>query len=115
MIFVHYDTYQDLDIIIIQSDEVEQEGDGADDVECALNKSAVVFKYKPNKREKYDLLLTLEGKKKTIIKQLKTQLKKHRGIKWFVSVETRVVRSNPEGRGSDLNPPLSIHLHDLSQ
>lgn len=63
-----------------------------------------MLKYKPHKREKYDLLLTLGGKKKTIIKQLKTQLQKRRGIKWFMCVKVKMVKTSPDGKDQTSEP-----------
>ena len=61
-------------------------------------------KYKPNKREKYDLLLTLEGKKKNILKKLKQELLKRRGIKWFLCSKVKMVKSTPEGEDQTSTP-----------
>ncbi|XP_031559528.1 zinc finger protein 766-like isoform X2 [Actinia tenebrosa] len=86
------------DAEIMEYENDEQHGGGPVDQECALNNSATKFKYNPNKREKYDLLLTLGGKKKTIMKQLQKQLKKHRGIKWFLCVQVKMMKSSPDGK-----------------
>ncbi|XP_031559527.1 zinc finger protein 350-like isoform X1 [Actinia tenebrosa] len=92
--------YEEYDGPILGDDDEndEQHGGGPVDQECALNNSATKFKYNPNKREKYDLLLTLGGKKKTIMKQLQKQLKKHRGIKWFLCVQVKMMKSSPDGK-----------------
>ena len=74
----------------------EQEGGGQEE-DCALDNNATVNKYYPNNQQKYDLLLTLEGKKKNVMKKIKSQLKKHRGIKWFLSNNVKMVKTSPDG------------------
>ena len=75
---------------------------------CALDKNATTFKYSPNKKQKYDLLLTGQGKKKTVLKQLKNQLQKHRGVKWFICSKVKMVKSSPEGEDQVSTPHLEF-------
>ncbi|KAK3718101.1 hypothetical protein QZH41_017198 [Actinostola sp. cb2023] len=82
---------------VLQDDDVRQEGGGEVEEDCALDGNVSLLKFQPNKREKFDLQLTLEGKKKNIIKQLKTQRQKHRGIKWFLCVKVRMIKTSPDG------------------
>ncbi|KAK3754329.1 hypothetical protein QZH41_017840 [Actinostola sp. cb2023] len=82
---------------VLQDDDVRQEGDGEVEEDCALYGNVSLLKFQPNKREKFDLQLTLEGKKKNIIKQLKTQRQRHRGIKWFLCVKVRMIKTSPDG------------------
>jgi len=89
-----------------QVGSVNQDGGGQDDieelsdveVECALDELAVRFRYHPNKQQKYDLLLTLQGKKKNITKQLGKELKKKKGIKWFICTKVKMVKTSPDGQ-----------------
>jgi len=82
---------------VLLDDDVRQEGGGEVEEDCALDGNVSLLKFQPNKREKFDLQLTLEGKKKNIIKQLRKQLDKHRGIKWFLCVKVRMIKTSPDG------------------
>ncbi|XP_020917577.1 uncharacterized protein LOC110254870 [Exaiptasia diaphana] len=55
------------------------------------------FQYKPRTEEKYDLSLTLKGKKSHLHRQLNKQLEAKKGIKWFVSVKAQLFKSNKDG------------------
>ena len=100
--------------------QTEQEG-GGQETECALNGNATVHKYHPKKNEKYDLLLTLEGKKKSIVNKLEKELKKHRGIKWFLCTKVKIVKSSPEGQEQTLSPHFrsmcnkTTNAHDIEK
>lgn len=72
--------------------------------ECALDKNASMTTYKPNKQEKYDLTLTLQGKKNVIIKKLTKELQKRRGVKWFLCTKTNMVRSNHDDEDQVATP-----------
>jgi len=84
---------------------------GGGEVECALDDNATTFKYTPNKKEKYDLLLTLQGKKKNVLKQLKKQLEKHRGIKWFLCTKVEMIKSSPDGEDQVSTPHFRSVCH----
>ena len=75
----------------------DDEQDGGQHEECALDENATIHKYNPNKQEKYDMLLALQGKKNTIINNLKKQLQKKKGIKWYISVKVRMIIISPDG------------------
>jgi len=65
--------------------------------ECALDKNAIITTYKPNKQEKYDLVLTLQGKKSAILTKLKKELRKRRGVKCFLSTQTNMIKDTTDG------------------
>jgi len=66
--------------------------------ESALHRNATIYKYNPNKQEKHDVILTTQGKRKKSINQIKKQQRIHRGIKWFICVKVRMVKTTPEGQ-----------------
>ena len=83
---------------------MNQEGGGDETKECAIKEKATIFKYRPNQKEKNDLLLTLEGKKKMVVQRLEKELDKHRGVKWFLCYKVQLVRSNPDGEDQVSTP-----------
>lgn len=87
----------------------EQDGGQVDEEGCALDGNATIYKYNPNNQEKNDLLLTLRGKKNTIIKNLKQQLMKKGGIKWYLSVKVRMVKTSPHTADQSSEP----HFHSV--
>lgn len=80
-----------------------QEG-GGETKECAIKEKATIFNYKPNQKQKNDLLLTLKGKKDLVIKRLQNQIQRHRGIKWYLCSKVQLLKSNPDGTEQKSTP-----------
>jgi hypothetical protein len=76
---------------------LEEKTDEKVEEESAIEENLKVYKMTPNKNEKYDLSLTLQRKKRAAVKNLKKELAKKRGIKWFLCVQVRMVKNNPDG------------------
>ena len=99
----------------------DQDGGQIDQEECALGDNANVSKYNPNKTEKYDILLALQGKKRTIIKNLEKQLTKRGGIKWYLSAKVRMVKTSPDGDDQSSEPHFrskcntTINTNDIEE
>lgn len=83
---------------------MNQEGGSEVRKDCAIEEKATIFKYSPNQKEKNDLLLTLAGKEEMILKRLEKQLQKHRGIKWYLSSQLRMVKASPDGEDQVSTP-----------
>ena len=82
---------------------MEQEG-GGEIKECALKEKATIFKYHPNKRQKNDLLLTLNGKKKMVVKRLQNKLKEQHGVKWYLCSKVQLLKPTPDGEDQVSTP-----------
>ncbi|KAK3747985.1 hypothetical protein QZH41_003960 [Actinostola sp. cb2023] len=67
-----------------------------------MQDSLKTFKFKPRIKEKYDLRLCLQGKKKALLNRLQRELASKRGImiKWFVSVQVKFIK--PKADGTDI-------------
>ena len=65
----------------------------------AVKDSLKTFKFKPRIQEKYDLSKLLYGKKESLVNRLSQELKAKRGLKWFVSVQVKLIK--PKADGSD--------------
>lgn len=73
-------------------------GEGEGECKSALKGGLNTFTYKPRERERRDLTLSLQGKRKYLIKQLANQLKKKKGLKWFLSVKIKFVKTQDSSR-----------------
>ncbi|XP_020915114.2 zinc finger imprinted 3, partial [Exaiptasia diaphana] len=78
-------------------DQEALQDEPCDDSTSAIEGSLKVFHYKPRVKEQYDMQLTLKGKKAPINKQLNKQLTMKKGIKWYISVQAKLVKTNSEG------------------
>ena len=58
----------------------------------AMKDSLKTFKFKPPIQEKYDLSTLLNGKKKSLVNRLSQEPKSKRGLKWFVSVQVKLIK-----------------------
>ena len=72
--------------------------------ESALNRNLKTVQMKPRINEKHDLTLFLKGKKANIFKNLKTELKEKKGVKWFISVQVKMVKYRPDGQDEFATP-----------
>ena len=72
----------------------EMENDGC---ESAINENLKTILMKPRINEKHDLTLFLQGKKSNVLKNLKAELKEKKGVKWFISVQVKMVKYTPDG------------------
>ena len=74
-----------------------------------MKDSVKTFKFKPRIQEKHDLRMLLHGKKKSLVNRLSQELKTKRVLKWFVSVQVKLMK--PKADGSDeISEP---HFHSL--
>ena len=74
--------------------EEKAENDGCD---SAINGKLKTIQMKPRVNEKYDLSLFLQGKRVNVLKNLERELKEKRGLKWFITVQVRMVKYRPDG------------------
>ena len=72
--------------------------------ESALNGNLKTVQMKPRINEKHDLTLFLKGKKANIFKNLKTELKEKKGVKWFISTQVKMVKYRPDGQDEFATP-----------
>ena len=72
--------------------------------ESALNRNLKTVQMKPRINEKHDLTLFLKGKKANIFKNLKTELKEKKGVKWFISVQVKMVKYRPDDQDEFATP-----------
>ena len=78
--------------------------------ESTIKEKATIFKYSPNQKQKNDLLLTLNGKKKMVVERLRKQFQQHKGIKWHLCSKVQLIKSNPDGEDQVSTP----HFRSLS-
>jgi 23S rRNA A1618 N6-methylase RlmF len=79
-----------------QRKENDQIGEGRVEETSALEGNLKTIKMKPNQSEKQDLMFCLERKKTSVLKILEKQLKEKKGVKWFVSVQVKMVKLTPD-------------------
>ncbi|KAK3742158.1 hypothetical protein QZH41_020479, partial [Actinostola sp. cb2023] len=100
---------------VLLDGDVRQEGGGEVEEDCALDGNVSLLKFQPNKREKFDLQLTLEGKKKNIIKSMcfttvnETELVKDYN-QAVEKVKTTFLEYQREGSGWQLDKVLHLDL-----
>ena len=75
-----------------------------DACESAVNGNLKTIQMKPRINEKHDLTLFLKGKKENIFKNLKTELKEKKGVKWFISTQVKMVKYKPDGQDEYTSP-----------
>ena len=93
------------------------ENDGCD---SAINGNLKTIHMKPRVNEKYDLSLFLQGKRTNVLKNLEKEFKEKRGLKWFITVQVRMVKYRPDGEDEFSTPHFRsecqrlINLNELS-
>ena len=102
----------------LSSDIVETvENDGC---ESAINGNLKTIHVKPRVNEKYDLSLFLQGKRANVLKNLEKEFKEKRGLKWFITVQVRMVKYRPDGQDEFSTPHFRsncqrlVNLNELS-
>ena len=68
-----------------------------DGCESAINGNLKTIHMKPRVNEKYDLSLFLQGERPNVLKNLEKEFKEKRGLKWFITVQVRMVKYRPDG------------------
>ena len=91
------------------------------DCQSALGGNVKSIQMKPRQNEKYDLSLFLQGKRANVLKHLEKELKEKKGVKWFISVQVKMVKyredSNDEFSEPDFrsNCQRLLNLHELPE
>ena len=76
--------------------------DETENNECdtAINGNLKTIHMKPQVHEKYDLSLFLQGKRANLEKEFKEK----RGLKWFITLQVRMVKYRPDGQNKFSTP-----------
>ena len=88
---------------------------------CALNKTAVQIPIVPLGSQSGDLVTFLEGNKKRVYKILKKHLKKHKTIKWYLTLNVELAKTDSEGEIKTASPYftnkciISLHKSELKK
>ena len=91
-----------------------------DECESAINGNLKTILMKPRVNEKYDLSLFLQGKRANVLKNLEREFKEKRGLKWFITVQVRMVKYRPDGEDEFSTPHFRsncqrlVNLNELS-
>ena len=101
------------------SSDIEEtvENDGC---ESAINGNLKTIHRKPRVNEKYDLSLFLQGKRANVLKNLEKEFQEKRGLKWFITVQVRMVKYRPDGEDEFSTPHFRsncqrlVNLNELS-
>lgn len=97
-------------------DQNENEG-----CESAINGNLKTKVMKPRITEKHDLTLFLQGNKSNVFKNLKTELEEKKGLKWFISVQVKMVKYRPDGADQFAEPHFRstcqrlVNLNELEE
>ena len=101
------------------SEEKELENDGC---ETAIKGQLKTILIKPRgNAEKYDLLVFLQGKQANVLQNLERELKERRGLKWFITVQARMVKYRAEESDQFTTPHFRsqcerlLNIDELSQ
>ena len=85
----------------------------ADDCQSALNGNLKTIPMKPCVNEKYDLSLFLHGKRANVLKNLERELKEKKGVKWFITVQVKMVKYRPDEQDEFSSPHFRSNCQRL--
>lgn len=91
-----------------ESEKVENDG-----CQSAINENLKIINIKPGVTEKYDLSLFLLGKKAGVLKNVEREFKQKGGLKWFVTVQVRMVKYMPDGEDKFSTPHFRSNCQRL--
>ena len=82
---------------------------------CALDKTAQIINLVPYKKEKNDVILFFQNKRKEIQNILKRKLKQFKSIKWYLTLQVHFIKTNSLGLEDNALPyfknKCTITLH----
>ena len=89
--------------------------DETENNECdtAINGNLKTIHMKPRVHEKYDLSMFLQGKRTNVLKNLEKEFKEKRGLKWFITVQVRMVKYRPDGEDEFSTPHFRSNCQRL--
>lgn len=99
----------------------EDSGELDDECQSALGGNVKSIQMKPRQNEKYDLSLFLQGKRANVLKHLEKELKEKKGVKWFISVQVKMVKYREDSNDEFSEPHFRsncqrlLNLHELPE
>jgi len=92
-----------------------------DKCESALNGKLKTIQMTPRKNELNDLTLFLQGYRVNMLKNLERELNGKKGVKWFVTVQVKMVKYRPYGQDEFSVPHFRstcqrlLNLHEVTE